>query len=124
VSTSCLRIKKEFHQTLPGLSGGLQVIMFTGYPGLGQVPLFKALDRKPSLLLMIDPPSSLVSPQKTPVNIKTGQRTSIQLTSNKNTFQPEPMGFCDPRIGNVSQPDCHFVCIVRAIAHSECECIP
>ena len=82
-STSCLRVKKTFVQTSPGLSGGLQLIMFTGYPGLGQVPLYKALDRKPSLTCLVDPPDTLVSPQTTPINIKTGQRTSIMISAQR-----------------------------------------
>lgn len=82
-STSCLRVKKKFVQTSAGLAGGLQLIMFTGYPGLGQVPLYKALDRKPSLTCLVDPPDTLVSPQTTPINIKTGQRTSIMISAQR-----------------------------------------
>ena len=64
-STSCLRVKDQFDQINPGISGGLQVILFTGYPGLAQVPLYQALDRKPNLQVMVDPFETLVSPQGT-----------------------------------------------------------
>ena len=39
-SSSCLRLKKKFLQRSAGNAGGLQVTMFSGYPGLGQKPLY------------------------------------------------------------------------------------
>ena len=41
-SLSCLTLNSSMTQTGPGRSQGLQLIIFTGYPGLAQKPLLVA----------------------------------------------------------------------------------
>ena len=95
-SNSCLKTKQKFIQTASGLAAGLQLVLWTGYPGFGMEYFYLGLDKKPSWFVLIDHPS-VNYPGNTGVQagIKNGMRTSISLRSKKRIGVPAPVGNCD-----------------------------
>ena len=81
--------------------------MFTGYPGLVQKAVNWDLDRQPRYEMFVDSSKVLLpTMSSSPINIKTGGRTSIQLKSVHHNSLAKPIGYCDGSMKHSTTADC------------------
>ena len=109
------------------------MIIFTGYPGVAAESVYKSLQRKPNLVMIVDQPSTRSSFPDThsPINFYSGSLTKIGLKNSRLDKLPKEIvgvdkGGCDSetlKYDYYNQEACHLSCFVDNIVKN-CACVP
>ena len=99
--------------------------MFTGSTGFGREDFYADLEKKPSIIALLDHSSAHIpGVSRSPISIQSGQKTTIML--NAETYQrvPIPTGECDPNQTKDSVMECIVDCALEEIVTGACQCAP